>query len=226
MPSGKYLSMFRRRYRNLPPDQQTNWWVIVGVALLLLSLLLGLWLYHYFTALEKPYYEIKGYRVASHATFNRYLRQSGNGHTFGQLARFLEQAGVADVAAPESLLRQGTDWLDINEPAFALPPRDQWPNIVNTLKVIRDEVVPAIGPVDIVSAYRTHRYNHKAGGAGGSKHKQFCSVDLVPQSNIGRRELVQELRSLHTRLGPESHVGLGIYSGLRFHIDTCGFRSW
>lgn len=226
MSSGNPISQAKRRYDHLPPNQQTNWWVVTGIVVLLLTLLLALWLYLTIQTREKPYYELKGYRVASEASFNQFLREGGNRQEFKQLTRFLRDTGVASATEPENLLRQGSDWLDIDEPPFALPPRAYWPNMIATLKLIRDEVVPSIGPVDVVSAFRTDGYNHKAGGSGKSKHKSFCGVDLVPRSNISRKELVEELRNLYARLGPESHMGLGIYSGLRFHIDTCGFRSW
>lgn len=226
MPLGNPFNRAKRRYDHLPPSQQTNWWVVVGIAALLLLLLLLLWLYLYFKAQEKPYYELQGYRVATHASLNQFLRERGNRREFGQLARFLDKAGVGDTTDPENLLRQGSDWLDIDEQPFAIPPREYWPNMVATLKLIRDELVPSIGPVDVVSAFRTEHYNQKAGGSSKSKHKTFCGLDLVPRSNIGRKELIEELRNLHARLGPESHMGLGIYSGVRFHIDTCGFRSW
>ncbi|WOX04174.1 D-Ala-D-Ala carboxypeptidase family metallohydrolase [Microbulbifer pacificus] len=226
MPSGNPLSTVKRRYDHLSPSQQTNWWVVVGVAALLLVLLLGLWVYLQFQAREKPYTELKGYRVATAASLKDFLRTGANRREFDQFVLFLEEAGVADTIEPENLLRQGSDWLDIKEPPFAIPPRQQWPNIVATLKLIRDEVIPSIGPVDIVSAFRTETYNHKAGGSQKSKHRTFCGVDLVPRSNIGRTELVEELHNLHARLGPASNMGLGIYSGVRFHVDTCGYRRW
>ncbi|WP_105102436.1 D-Ala-D-Ala carboxypeptidase family metallohydrolase [Microbulbifer pacificus] len=226
MPSGNPLSIFKRRYDHLPANQQTNWWVIAGVAALLLLLLLGLWVYLLYQAREKPYIELKGYRVATPASFSAFLSSGANRREFEQFERFLESAGVADATEPANLLRQGSDWLDINEPPFAIPPRKYWPNMVATLKLIRDELVPSIGPVDIVSAFRTETYNRKAGGSETSKHQSFCGVDLVPRANISRRELIEELRSLHARLGPDSKMGLGIYSGVRFHVDTCGFRRW
>ncbi|MCK7597851.1 DUF4381 family protein [Microbulbifer sp. CAU 1566] len=226
MPAGNPISKAKRHFNHLPPNQQANWWVLVGVVLLLLLLLLGLWLYLQYKAAEKPYYELKGYRVATHASLNQFLRQGNHRREFGQLARFLKEAGVAGTTEPENLLRQGSDWLDLKEPPFAIPPQAVWANMVPTLKLIRDELEPTIGPVDIVSAFRTDQYNRKAGGSSKSKHKTFCGVDLVPRSNISRKELVEELRNLHARLGPDSHMGLGIYSGVRFHVDTCGFRRW
>lgn len=224
--SGNFFSSLAARFRKLPPDQRTNWWVLIGLVAALLATLLAIWLYQAWKEREKPYYEIQGYRVATHRSLNSFLREGDNRRRFGQLARYLRRQGVGDITAPENLLRQGTDWLDIGQPPFAIPPQEQWQNMVPTLEVIRDHVVPAIGPVDILSAYRNDEYNRRAGGSRGSKHKVFCGVDLVPRSNIGRGELIEELRAMHSRLGSESKVGLGIYSGLRFHIDTCGYRSW
>ncbi len=222
MSAGIPLSPYGPR----PPGQRINRLVVTGLAMLLLLVVSALWLYLYLKTLEKPYYDLKGYRVASMQSFNSFLRRDGNRARVNQLANFLKERGVGDVTAVHNLLRQGTDWLDIDEPPFAIPPSDQWRNIVATLALLRDEVEPALGPMDILSAYRTDNYNRKSGGANSSKHRDFCGLDLVPKSNISRKELMEELRSLHARLGPGSNLGLGIYHSLRFHIDTCGYRIW
>lgn len=222
MSAGIPLSPYGPR----PPGQRINRLVVAGLALLLLLVVAALWLYLYLKTLEKPYYELKGYRVASAQSFNSFLRRGGNRARVNQLVDFLKERDVGDVTAVHNLLRQGTDWLDIDEPPFAIPPSDQWRNIVATLALLRDEVEPALGPMDILSAYRTDNYNRKSGGASSSKHRDFCGLDLIPKSNISRKELVEELRSLHARLGPGSNLGLGIYHNLRFHIDTCGYRIW
>lgn len=195
------------------------------MALLLLALV-ALWLYLQLKSLERPYYELKGYRVADQRSLDAFLRREDNRAQLVGLTDFLRRAGVGDVIPAANLLRQGPDWLDIEEPPFALSPPDQWRNMVATLKLVRDRVQPAVGPVAIISAYRSDSYNRKAGGANGRAHRAFCALDLVPQSNISRKELVEELRSLHARLGPESNFGLGVYSDVRFHVDTCGYRSW
>ncbi|AMX03760.1 D-Ala-D-Ala carboxypeptidase family metallohydrolase [Microbulbifer thermotolerans] len=209
-----------------PPGQPVHRLVVVGIALALLLVLATLWLHLYLKSLEKPYVEFKGYRIATAERFNSFLRQGDNRARFMRLSDFLRERGVGDVVPSYKLVRQGTDWQDIGEPPFAIPPAGQWHNMVRTLTLLRDEVEPAIGPVEILSAYRTENYNRKAGGATGSKHREFCGLDVIPKSNISRKELVEELRSLHARLGPESNFGLGIYRGLRFHIDTCGYRRW
>ncbi|WP_323846333.1 D-Ala-D-Ala carboxypeptidase family metallohydrolase [Microbulbifer magnicolonia] len=226
MSAGNSYSPFGTRYPQLPRGRRTNRVVVAGLALVLLLVVIALWLYLYIKSLEKPYFELKGYRVATMQSFNNFLRRDGNRARVTELARFLQERGVGDVTAVQNLLRQGTDWLDIDEPAFAIPPSDQWRNIIGTLTLLRDEVEPNIGPVDVLSAYRTDNYNRKSGGAESSKHRDFCGLDLVPKSNISHKELVEELRSLHARLGPKSNMGLGIYSNVRFHIDTCGYRAW
>lgn len=209
-----------------PPGLRVNQVVVAGLSLLLILIVVALWLYLYLKSLEKPYYELKGYRVATAQNFERFLRRGNHRARVEDMTRYLESFGVGEVLTAEHLLRQGTDWLDIDEPPFAIPPPDQWRNIVATLALVRDELEPSIGPVDVLSAYRTTNYNRKSGGNATSKHRDFCGLDLIPRSNISRKELVEELRSLHARLGPQSNMGLGIYSNVRFHIDTCGYRSW
>ena len=41
--------------------------------------------------------------------------------------------------------------------AFDLPPRAEWPLIVPTLRLLRDEVKPAVGAVEVVSGFRRPR---------------------------------------------------------------------
>jgi hypothetical protein len=207
--------------------ERTNWLVLIGITLLLVLITAVMWGLLYLQSKERPYVEVRGYRVANEESFKQYLRQGSHRARFAEFTTFLREADVdLKLLPPQGLLRQGSDWMRINEPPFAMPPRRDWNNIVATLQLIRDEVVPSIGPVVIVSAYRTARYNRKLGGSAQSHHRDFCGVDLVPRSNISRRELINELRAMHARIGPESRAGLGIYSGVRFHIDTCGYRRW
>ena len=78
------------------------------------------------------------------------------------LVDFLAQREVAMV--PPYVLRQGTDWKAVEHPPFAMPPREQWAAIVPTLQFIRDELQPTIGPIQVVSGYRTSEFNAVAGG--------------------------------------------------------------
>ncbi len=94
------------------------------------------------------------------------------------------------------------------------------------MKFLREEIIPLIGPVEILSAYRESSYNLKAGGARKSKHLDFFAVDLRPVKNISRKDLHSKLLDIWTKKGKEYNLGLGLYSGLRFHIDTAGYRKW
>ncbi|WP_444928921.1 D-Ala-D-Ala carboxypeptidase family metallohydrolase [Microbulbifer sp. SSSA002] len=171
-------------------------------------------------------YDIKGYPAASERAFSRFLSRDNNHARFTQLKRFLRANRVEQVVSPYELLRQGSDWQDLDEPAFAIPPKKLWWGIVNTLRVIEREIVPRIGPVSVLSGWRTPTYNRKAGGSRGSKHLHFCGLDIVPQKPFSRAQLVPVLRDMHKRSGREWQMGLGIYRGIRFHVDTCGYRRW
>jgi hypothetical protein len=64
------------------------------------------------------------------------------------------------------------------------------------------------------------------GGARASKHLAFAALDMEPAQPLSRSDLIARLCPLHARRGPARAMGLGIYGGTRFHIDTSGFRRW
>ncbi|TGK23527.1 peptidase M15 [Leptospira yasudae] len=142
------------------------------------------------------------------------------------LETFLKERKVFNVIPVEQLLRQGTDWRQTKSRPFAIPPQEFWSNIVPTLKVIRDLILPRIGPVTVVSGFREADYNEKAGGANSSRHLLFSAVDMIPDHEIERGELKRRLLKLWENDGFDRKIGLGLYSRNRFHIDTSGFRKW
>jgi len=139
---------------------------------------------------------------------------------------FLKVHGVADVVPVEGMWRQGSAWRSHEYSAYAMPPRDHWIQIVKTLQVLQQEIIPAIGPVIVQSGFRTRHYNLVAGGASRSQHLQFAALDLKPQRDLPQRVLHRRLRHVWKSQGREWNLGLGLYSGTRFHIDTGGYRSW
>ncbi|WP_346838073.1 D-Ala-D-Ala carboxypeptidase family metallohydrolase [Microbulbifer sp. SAOS-129_SWC] len=171
-------------------------------------------------------YDIKGYDAASEFAFEKFLRKGSNREQFAALENYLQSKQVDDVVPLYELLRQGSDWQKVGEPAFAIPPPKYWQSMVKTLRAVREEVIPAVGPVMVLSGWRTRVYNRKAGGARTSKHMHFCGLDMVPQRNFTRKKLIPILRTIHQRDGKRWNMGLGIYSGIRFHVDTCGYRRW
>jgi hypothetical protein len=97
---------------------------------------------------------------------------------------------------------------------------------VQTLRYIRDYVVPAVGPVEPVSVYRNPALNVCAGGAPESAHKLDSAVDLVPLRPTDRVTLMRTLCGVHSEHGAAYNAGLGFYAYLRFHIDSTKYRRW
>jgi hypothetical protein len=142
-----------------------------------------------------------------------------------EFQRFLARFGVHKVLPTRQLLRTATDWRKCGTP-FETPPPALWPRIVPTLRFIRDEVRPRVGPVEAVSSYRNPRLNRCAGGAPKSAHVGFWGVDLVPSNQMSQRQLFDRLCALHRQKGRMARFGLGFYGGLRFHVDTKSYRLW
>ena len=166
------------------------------------------------------------YATPTDEQFRSFLSVPGNDSEYRGLVAFLRKEGVGDVVPVEHLLRQGTDWEKVHRTPFAIPPRELWNNAVQTLLVLRDFVIPLVGPVEVVSGYRTVAYNSVAGGAKRSKHLEFSAVDLLPLRETNRADLHAKLKAMWKEKGPDDEIGLGLYDHLRFHIDTGGYRTW
>jgi len=160
---------------------------------------------------------------ASLSEFQDWLDREGLADTFEELRALLAAHDVAEVVEPWTLLRQGTDWRAVRLAAFAFPPRETWENVIPTLRVLRDEIIPRVGRVRIVSGYRSPTYNEQAGGAPSSAHLTFRALDVVPLQRRPREELHGLLEgyweSGDARL---REVGIGFYRSPtgRFHVDA------
>ena len=143
---------------------------------------------------------------------------------------------MAEIVPPWQLLRTDANYaarcgLD----AFEMPPEDKWPAIVPTLKLVRDEVIPAIGRVEVLASNRSDALNACVHGAKGSRHLAFAAVDLVAPERADKAALFVDLCAMHERVGARTAMGLGAYFDPakpepsrpgRFHIDASGFRTW
>jgi hypothetical protein len=139
---------------------------------------------------------------------------------------YLASAQVTGIVPTWQLLRTATSWQECGAQPFEVPPPDEWPHMVQTLRYIRDYVVPAVGPVEPVSVYRNPSLNQCAGGAPESAHKLDSAVDLVPLRPIDRISLMRTLCGVHNQHGEQYQAGLGFYAYLRFHIDSTKYRRW
>ena len=144
----------------------------------------------------------------------------------GHFNTYLKTYGVANVVPTWQLLRTATYWHRCGAQPFEVAPLSEWPNIVQTLRYVRDRVIPTIGPVEPVSAYRNPALNQCAGGASESAHRFNQAIDMVPLRPITREALMRQLCAVHKRQGEPYGVGLGFYAYHRFHIDTRKFRNW
>ena len=139
---------------------------------------------------------------------------------------YLTTHGVGGVTPTWQLLRTATDWRRCNNQPFEVPPTTAWPNIVAALRFIGAFIEPVIGPVEPVSVYRNPYLNVCAGGAKTSTHLTAGAVDMVPLRSITREALMLALCRIQLDKGSWNNIGLGFYSGLRFHIDSKKAREW
>lgn len=160
-----------------------------------------------------------GYRAWNLADPSRVARVSA-------LSAYLNTYRVGGIVPTWQLLRTASDWQKCGEQAFEVPPPEYWPNLVQALRFIHEQVIPAVGPVEIVSGYRNPTLNQCAGGARESAHRYYQAVDMVPLRPTTREILIRDLCNAHARRGGPYGVGLGFYVGVRFHVDTRKYRSW
>jgi hypothetical protein len=173
----------------------------------------------------------------SEASFERWLAQDGDRQeTFARFERFLSDQGVSGVVPDWQLLRtDASQAARCGFGAFAMPPEEKWPAIVPTLRLVEQEVIPVVGPVEVHSANRSDELNACIDGASRSRHLAFAAVDLVALERTGRVELFTDLCAMHRRVGARRGMGLGAYFDPatphanrqgRSHIDQSGFRTW
>jgi uncharacterized protein YcbK (DUF882 family) len=117
-------------------------------------------------------------------------------------------------------------WRECNGPQFEVAPFTAWQHIASTLKFVQNHVRPVIGEVQALSGYRNGDLNQCSGGAKESAHRHFYALDLSPVRDIGRDGMIRSICAIHGFRGEQYGIGLGFYTGLRFHVDSKGFRKW
>ena len=140
--------------------------------------------------------------------------------------QFLAMDDVEDVVPTWQLVRTASMWRECEGPRFEVAPPSEWPHISETLSFVRNHVEPVIGPVEVVSGFRDESLNKCAHGAPKSAHRMFYAVDMVPIGDVSRSGLMRSLCRIHDLRGEQYNIGLGFYSGTRFHVDSQRFRRW
>jgi hypothetical protein len=139
---------------------------------------------------------------------------------------YLEAAGVEDVVPTWQLVRTASKWRDCSGPRFEVAPTFEWTHIADTLKFVKAHVEPVIGEVEVVSGFRNEELNQCSGGAKASAHRHFFALDLIPASDLDRASMIRSICRIHDFRGQDYGIGLGFYTGTRFHVDSKGFRRW
>lgn len=139
----------------------------------------------------------------------------------------LAHEGVDHVVPVWQLIRTSSSWRQCAADRFEVAPAANWANIITTLRFIDRDVVPAVGPVQAVSGYRNAGLNACSDGAPASAHRMFFALDLMPvAAAVSRGEIIRDVCAAHARDGEIYRTGLGFYDGLRFHVDSNGYRRW
>jgi hypothetical protein len=164
----------------------------------------------------------------SEADYEAWL--AGDPRRRAEVAAFSAQLaaqGLADVVPVWQLIRTSSSWRQCAAQRFEVAPRDKWAHIADTLRFVRDEVVPVIGPVEALSGYRNEALNACSDGAPQSAHRLFFAIDLTPVNPaITRAAMIRSICAAHVRDGRAYENGLGFYTGRRFHVDSNGYRQW
>ena len=154
-------------------------------------------------------------------------RTPTNVRALGAFRDYLAAQGLETVVPMWQLIRTSSSWRECGAQPFEVPPPDKWGRIVKTLRFVRDDVIPRVGEVETLSAYRNGDLNACSNGAPKSAHREFFALDLTPvNKNLERETMIRSVCQAHARDGQEYNVGLGFYTGRRFHVDSSGFRRW
>lgn len=160
--------------------------------------------------------------------FQAWLRRSpANRAGVVAFRAYLAAEGLESVVPLWQLTRTSSSWRDCGAQPFEVPPTDKWERIVKTLRFVRDDVIPSVGRVEPLSAYRNAGLNACSNGAPKSAHREFFALDLTPVDKaVERTDMIRSVCTAHARDGEAYNIGLGFYSGRRFHVDSSGFRKW
>lgn len=136
---------------------------------------------------------------------------------------FLKANGVVDALPLHQLLASGRRWKSCGHDAFSIPPRDQWPAMVPTLRLV--DALKSEGYLQgavAVSAYRDAVFNACEGGSTRSRHMANTALDFDSLAT-GEQDRLCAWWKIH---GKRHGFGLGFYGQDRIHVDTAGHRTW
>ena len=109
-----------------------------------------------------------------------------------------------------------------DRPLNCVPPKELWPHILPTLRIVQDLRVAVGHPLTVNSVYRSPAYNATLpGSATHSQHTEFRAMDISCAS-ISPRALYELM--LSARNHGKFKGGLGLYATF-VHVDTRGWNA-
>lgn len=160
----------------------------------------------------------------------------GRAAEFAAFDRFIADNGYAGLVPSWTLLRTNSNAsARCRVEPFILPRREFWPNILPALKLVKEEAIPAVGRVEVASAFRLAALNNCSRGASQSRHLSFAALDLIPLDQPNAVTSFAKLCARWRQAGARSGWGLGAYYDpaqpqhnqvARFHVDGTGWRTW
>ena len=160
--------------------------------------------------------------------YSAWLGEGDNAQRVAMFERELAARGLTGIVPTHEILRTAIDWERCGASPFELPDQSYWRGAFDSLGVIKSDLVPLLGAVEIVSGYRHATLNQCAGGAPSSVHREFGAFDAFATAAPSREEMIAKLCDWHAKRGTPLRAGLGIYQGKKFHIDVGmrGHRHW
>ena len=163
-----------------------------------------------------------GQETRTEAMFTQW--KASNQLAVDSFAGHLRAQSLSEVIELPQVLRSASSWQQCNAEPFAVPPQEQWAEVVSVLRLVKELVTRGIlGRFEVHSAYRNAKLNECASGAAGSTHLRTFAVDLVQLEGIDPSPLLCRFWSEHGRFW---NMGLSRYRSGRIHIDTSGYRTW
>jgi hypothetical protein len=139
-----------------------------------------------------------------------------------EFVEFIESLGLR-YFKPYEVLIMGSRHSDPHSPCRGkntYPPRELWPNMAATARVLDRFRLRIASPVRIVNAYRSPAYNKCIGGATRSQHLMFNALDFIVEGGSRPTHWARTLRLMRNEEGAFKG-GVGLYSTF-VHVDTRG----
>lgn len=132
------------------------------------------------------------------------------------LTEFLHDAGCEHFMGEE--ICPAGKHAHTNGPVLQVAPRQLWPHIITTLRVLEWLRMDVGAPIHVLSGYRDPAYNKAIGGETDSMHMQFNAIDF--RHPEWEPETLAKKLLKHSRA---AQCGIGLYERSGFvHLDTRG----